>query len=416
MTWSAITPSLEQLPDLQHLPTAARRFFEKNRVASANFKRMAPQRSEWIGNHTFRLKAVACSDGRMNDFWLAIDTYAGILEMRRTVGGILDPSDYAYNLEGWQGVERAERTEVNGMTQAKAIMQFLTVHYSHSNPLSGCLKRKNQTQSGLEDAQRNTAYLHEAYPGSVVALPILVDTDLDAIVVVGPKGRLGTRELLDDSRMEGGNGYAHVVDLLRKIIPTNWEPLTRLSSPFRVRFHEELAERVVGNLAFVRSVIKSKRPIETAEHKEQIILVGRHADWITETNTAFLIDDRETKEQLFESFEIGLLCCAKTAILEAIKAGDREWCIPVIVNIPHDGEKDEPVSKAYVRRLVQLRLSEKLRRSAPSILARIMSKEDGLGNTKLPGWLQTSLATFVDRVVFIMSVSRRDRRLFVPFA
>lgn len=384
-------------------------FYARNCAASATFVQEESRRTTWLQDHTFRVDASTCIDGRVLDLPLAIGVPIGVMEIYRSAGARVDFRTLSYARRCLDGVRKARRTRIRGVDKQMATMRLVTVHYSASRPHdASCAAWKHQTNRALEAMKQNADDLNTAFPGEIVAFPVLVDTDADAITVKGPGGDLSAYELLEDPSMVNGSSSSALVERLVHVFPPTWHPLAQLTDVYRNAFYAELAERLIANLNFVRQVMEARRPVELLDHQERMVFVGRHADWITTHNTIFLIDDTDTDASVRASFEIALRYVVRNVIRDAVAAAKQDWTVPVIINVPHDDD-DLALTRIYTR---------KLERSLKLQLEKCEGKLHHwltihLADEEIPGWMRTQLVTLASRVRFYPSVSHRSSRLFV---
>lgn len=398
------------MPVPEGCPAAVRAFYQKNCVASARFILEEPIRTAWHAQHRFRIEEKGCIDERMLDAHKAKGLLVGITEFYRSAGGKSDLGSYAHARRCLDSNRKARGVMVDGVQHPMVVLRFNTAHFSASRPKNAsCAAWQHDTKKALRFMQRSADEFNFAFAGTAVSIPLLHDTDLDAITVIGPDGRLDVRDLLKDPGTQNGSSVSIVIDRLREIFPRTWEPLTKLDPVYREAFHTELTECVVANLAFVRDVIASGRPVELLDHQGRIVFVGRHADWIEQSNTAFLVDDTDKRSRVLTGFEIALRYVAKNTILDALAAGDADWLVPVVINIPHDDD-DHALTLVYTRRCEQM-LKQKLRQCAPRVVEWL--REVGVPHGTLTPLFNAALDDFVSRVSFSKSVSHRRTRLFV---
>ncbi len=392
------------------LPRPVQEFFHKNEVASELFQQQKPLRTEWILRHKFMVQEKTCIDERCLDAHVAKGLLVGLTEFFRSAGGKCDIATYAHARRVLDSVRKAANIVVNGVPHPMAVIRFNTAHQSDSkHSTASCAAWKHNTNKALRFMQRSADELNASFKGQIVALPLLLDTDRDANTFIGPCGNLSVNELVADPHMLNGSSHAYVMDRLRRIFPMSWPPLERLDPVYRDVFHEELAERVLANVAFVRNVIGQQRPIELLDHQGRYVFFGRHCDWITDTNSVFVIDDTDSRTSALWGFLIGMQYVTKNRLLDAIANNDKDWIVPVILNIPHDDD-DLPITVMYTRKRAQ-QLRQKLERSAEHIVHWLKLH---LGTT-LPDWLKITEEELLRRVVLTTSVSHRATRLFVPF-
>ena len=402
-------------------PKPMRHFLAANVVASKQFVKDAPLRHAWFESHSFRPMAGLCVDGRVQDFSEAIGLPTGVIEVFRSGGATINCRSISFSK---RVLEAVRKTHDRGLDQdhAPMVSMFMCVaHYSHSHPKdASCAAWEHQIELALQAMQNNADQLNRSYahdvmqglPRRLVAFPVLVDTDLDAVIVIGPEGRLSVRELVANysPQSEAHSTWA-IVARLKRIFPEHWRPLIELAPYMRMRFYEDLAGLLRANLSFVQRVIDTKRPVELLVHQERLVFVGRHADWNTEHDTVFLIDD--DNHRLKKDFAIAVKYVAKNILIDAITENERDWIVPIAINVPHDGDDRLPTEE-YVRQVLS-DLKAYIPEIAPSVVKWLLSSH-GFGNIDLPVWAHIAVEKLANRVMFHATVSDRATRLFVPIA
>jgi hypothetical protein len=94
-----------------------------------------------------------------------------------------------------------------------------------------------------------------------------------------------------------------------------------------------------------------------------------------------------------------------------------DWQIPVIVNIPHDGFDDEPVTIVYATELVRS-LQKHLEKNQNSLQLEIkdwLAAELRGQDRSVPDWLATQLDELHQRISIVGCRSYRKDRLLRPF-
>lgn len=401
----------EQCRDLSMFPRAIRDLYEMNCAASRKFVSQEAERTAYLASHLFKKELKECIDDRTLDAHTALGMLVGIPEFFRSAGGMSDLGSHSHARRCLDSVRKAKHIEVNGQPHPMKVLRLNTAHHSVSMPsTASCAAFKHNTKKAVRFMQRSAEELNFAFAGDIVAVPCLLDTDWDAHTFFGPNGQLDVRDLVHHAKMQNGSSTTYVIDRLRQIFPMSWEPLAKMEAPYREAFHVELAEMVIANLAYVREVLASHRPVEVLDHQGEIVFVGRHADWIERHNRVFLIDDTDKHTRVQTGFEIALRYVSKNVIMSAIAREDPDWVVPVVINIPHDDD-DLPLTVVYTRRR-ELMLRQKLERNAAHIVEWLRSH---LG-AAVPEWLDRQLKDFASRVYFAKSVSHRKTRLFVPFS
>ena len=400
-------------PRIHTLPATIRDFLGKNRVASERYVKDNDLRKGWLSNHWFVPEADACIDGRVLDLGDAIKMQVGLLELYRSGGSKTGLESLSYADRVLENVRKASCIHLWDTKRQMVKMHLCTAHYSQSQPdTSSCTAWDHQTGDALSAMRKHAQELNFAFIGKMVAFPALIDTDLDAIEFMGPRGTISVRELVADPAMLNGQRREKIVDLVRQAFPVTWEPINCLEAVYRDAFASELAERIDGNIDFVRNVLSTKRPIELLDHNEKMIVVGRHVDWMgpEDHNSIFLIDDAVERADVLDYFEIALKYVAKTVITRAILEKDYDWVVPVLVNIPHNDADDENVTIVYTRHLVD-DLKCRLNAVADKVMLWLLNEEHGI-SCRIPSWVSTQIHDLRARVVFVTSRSYRKDRLF----
>jgi hypothetical protein len=312
-------------------------------------------------------------------------------------------------------IRRSSAVHIDGRAHDLAEMRFVTAHCSESHQTTAsCAAWEHRTDAALAAMQEHAHELNFCWKGRMVAFPTLIDTDLDAITLFGPGPAFSVRDLVKELGPSAPPRRDVIVDLLRLTFPMSWEPLAALRPSQRDMFHCELAERIEANLAFVRNVIASDRPVELLEHGERLIFIGRHADWIDEHNSVFIIDDTQERKHVMKSFQIALPYVAKNVIADAVAADDREWVVPVVVNVPYDSpDDDRHVAVQYARYLAE-DIKETIQEGRVSMFG--LFGQDGIKSDTLPKWMLHQVTGLADRIRIVTSVSSRKTRLFEPVA
>ncbi|MBP9869471.1 hypothetical protein KBC59_02860 [Patescibacteria group bacterium] len=403
-------------PNLQGYPERLLRLYAKNREVSQRYEFELPIRKEFLRTHFFTIAALLCIDGRVQDFASALGLALGMLEPYRSAGAKSNLKSAAYrsrrsvNLhrvnEGYRSVDRMKGGEI----------AMFTVHYSESHPsTASCAAWGHQTDKALETATKLADEYNDAFQGrQVVGFPVLIDTDLDALTVIGPAGRIRILSLLDRPETQNGTCREYLESLLREIFPASWTPLQRLLPEFRENFYPELAERLEANILFARTVRDNHRPIELLDHQETLVFVGRHADAIPGHNEVFLVDDTDEKAEVTKGYTIGLKYVTRNVLNDVIKTGDRDWRIPVAINIPYDKESARHEA-VFVARNVYDDLHAALDEFAVEISDWVLDGEHGLAG-QIPDWLYKDARPneLRKRVFFALSTSFRKKRLYEP--
>ena len=409
---------LETPPDTTAYPLTIRELLRLNQEAAREFA--SPQRDverrRFLEENLFRPSASLCIDGRVQDFPAAIGVPTGVLELFRSAGAKTGVESLMHMQRTLNSImSSAEFRTRAGIHDPRVMVRFQTVHYSRTSPTTAsCAAWGHDTDAATRQMLHMSNELNRAWPGKMVAMPVLVDTDYDAITVIGPNGRFGTRELLDRSGdPETSRLLRSVIDRLKKLFPADWEPLQAFDQRYRDAFHSELACCLLRNLDFVRGVIRQGRPPEMLDHGEELIFIGRHADWVTDHNSVFLIDDTASPAEIALQLEIAMKYVARNILLKELPKGSRDWVIPIVFNVPHVGF-DQDATRVYVRAVTERILLPAIQAAAPRVCEWLLGSH-GIPKSLQTGALSVDLTELADRVRICMSVSRKETRQFIPF-
>lgn len=194
----------------------------------------------------------------------------GIIQPFRTIGGkFLVGDQFGQTLNEWVSY---------AMRRNRKCLVLVTYHFSKGDKHRGCAGHGYDTaaakayataliegQDGLEDIFGKE---HS------VVCPILVgiETDEDGLVLRGRNG-----ESLDLAKSE---------DLTEDEL---YHAVEQLYPEMQTQMLSDLMPLLRGNLAHIAEVRASKRPISDAEHKDNIIAVGRGFDWLHLHNRVLIV-------------------------------------------------------------------------------------------------------------------------------
>jgi hypothetical protein len=396
------------------LPALIRAMLKKNRAFSERFKAQEAARQAYFDAHRFQLFIDACGDERLLDVALAFGEYdgvsegsfvpPGIIEVMRSAGAKNSLLSLATCLIEDKRVHKLEHWGRHGL-------RLCLAHWSSSHRgTASCAAWKHNAKDAVAFVREFAARMNYCYPGETVAIHGLIDTDFDSVTVFGPKGELDTMSFasLPDEREEDLTGAIRA--RLAAIFPASWAPLAALKSEESVRaFYSELAEYLVHNADYVRRNVREGRKIQLFEHAGRIICVGRHFEFLTEHNSAFLIDDHDA--ELTAGLAIGFKYVGRNTIAAA--NGKDDWVIPVHLNIPHSGH-DFVITGEYaieLRRRVVETFMKKRRQDA--LTAFWLTDEHGVPERLRPGLKKQLEGGLEKRLAVSVSISNRTNRQFI---
>jgi len=412
----SLIPPSNPLPsvvvDTRAYPKAIQDFLAQNRAESERFVSESYARELWLNDHDFRVSADLCIDGRVSDFSEALGLSTGLLEMYRSAGCRYNvPTSWIYSRRIRDGNRKLRVMDLGDSFDKRMIeMRMVTVHYSASRPKdSSCAAWEHRTSEAVTAMQDLADRFNDRYfRGNMIAFVVLVDTDLDAVTVIGPGGRLSTKEYINIGPRRALTDI--LATHLRQIFPASWSPLLTLEEQYRRTFHEELAEHLASNVAFVEHVRATDRPLELLIHQERMIFVGRPLE-TRNHNTAFLIEDREDEANRAQ-FRLGMRYVLQNALTDAIASEDRDWTVPVFISIPND--KDDLEQTVDYARGIRANLEAELEKIKDDLAATVGRKLNGSPDRTLPDWVMKDLQSLERHVSWCTTTNDRRTRLFVP--
>lgn len=405
-------------PDVSGYCPATQEFLRLNHLAAQEFVSAQQQlvRRRFLEEHLFRPSASLCIDGRVQDAPHAIGVPIGVMELYRSAGAKVGPENLMHMQRTRDAILNSHAfCSRNGEQEPRVKMRFQVVHYSQSAfATASCAAWNHDTDAAKNRMMHLADKFNCAWPGSMIALPLMIDTDLDAISVVSERGKFGTRELLDLSGSpEASSLHGLVIDRLLNLFPSDWAPLRSLPVKHRGAFHQELAECLLRNLDFVRKVIASGRMPEMLDHQERLIFMGRHADWVEDHNSVFLIDDTADRSELGSQVEIAMRYVTRNILMDQVKKGGRNWTVPLVYNVPHVA-MDLHATCVHVRAVTVDTLIPAIRHAAPKVVEWLLGSH-GLPKEYQTGTVLSDLTDLAERVEICMSVSDKGTRQFMPF-
>jgi hypothetical protein len=406
----AFAPPLK-LPMPDEFPAITGKLLADNEVYSLQFMSEAPARQQWFDNHTFVLVISTCADGRMLDTERAFGEHwngsgavpRGIIEVDRSSGAI-------------SGCESVGSCFVgrNRIRKGRPVIHIQLAHWSSSHPqTASCAALNHDTKAALLIAKYNAEEMAFAFRGKIVSIHGLADTDWDSLTIFGPAGTIDTLKLACRRGLHGQNLKAQLHRKLTECFPKTCEPLSTIDASHHAAFYDEMAMYLSCNVAYVRSVIASERKVELLDHSERLLVIGRHVAPLVGYNSAFLCTDLSRRKKI--DFLIGWKFVVRNTIVDAINAGNQNWLVPVIINIPTDTD-DEPLTRLHVRHL-QERYEDIARQNALDILDFVRSDPKIAPHLKQNGWLaqQLTVEEFVRRISWCLATSPRRTRRLTPF-
>lgn len=222
-------------------------------------------RELYRAKHPTRIAALKCMDGRLLLPFFT-ETPPGIIQPFRNIGGTFDLGWPFFSALIKEWVEQAVRS-------GNQCLVLITYHYSKGDVHRGCAGHDYDT----EKAKASAFHLKEQFVtvfGSTVVVPIVVgiETDEDALVFHGAHG--ATFSVADQIN----TGQDELCKEMAILYPEMSE-----------RAIADLVPLVSGNQSHVIKIRAENREPIDAEHREQILAVGRGFDWLHMPNKALIV-------------------------------------------------------------------------------------------------------------------------------
>lgn len=227
----------------------------------------ALQRRLYRAKYPTEIAALKCMDGRLN-LSLMTNTPPGIILPFRNIGGIFDV--------GWPFFGTLLLDFANyAVRKGRYGLIFVTYHWSKGDSHRGCKGFKYEMEASRTYTQELQKEVEDVFGlGRSIIYPIQVgvETDEDALV------------------LHGNNG--EILDLATASLKTEEDflkAIERLFPDMPDRIRKDLVPLLIGNIAHINYIRSSKRPLEDAQHKEQILAIGRGFDWLHLPNKALIV-------------------------------------------------------------------------------------------------------------------------------
>jgi hypothetical protein len=193
-------------------------------------------------------------------------TPPGIIQPFRNIGGKFDLGWPFFSALMKEWVEKSVR-------QGNDCLVLITYHYSKGDAHRGCAGHGYNTEDAKNMAYRLQNQFASVF-GTTVVIPIVVgiETDEDALTFhTNTENAFSVADHVTDSE-----------DSVRKALATLYPDISE-------RAYEDLIPLVTGNQAHVAEVRAAKRAPLDAEHREQILAIGRGFDWLHMPNKALIV-------------------------------------------------------------------------------------------------------------------------------
>ncbi len=242
----------------------------RNREQSAIFSSpdVTLARRQYREIHPTEIAALKCMDGRLNLPFIT-HTPVGIIQPFRNIGGQFDL--------GWPFFGELINDWVHyAISRGRNCVILVTYHWSAGEQHRGCKGFAYDTDAArmyTEKLRKQVETVFGTAHAVVYPIQVGIETDSDALVLHGVKGQtLDMATLAKDTNNE--TLQAHLQQLYPDM---QWQMLN------------DLLPLLQGNLAHIAQIHESHRPVTDAEHKEQILAVGRGFDWLHLPNKALII-------------------------------------------------------------------------------------------------------------------------------
>lgn len=310
-------------------------------------------RDRYLSQHPTEILALKCMDGRVH-LPAMTGIPPGIITSIRNIGGRFDL--------GWPYLGKILKNWVRyAVHKGESGVMLVTYHFSKGDLHRGCKgfayetdKARTYTASLKKQIERVFGKTH----GVIFPIQVGIETDEDALILHGEDGS--------------------VLNMAEETPATTKSLASRLTA-----LYPDMPERVIqdilplleGNLEHIHQVRKSNRQIIDAEHREQIIGVGRGFDWLHLPNKALIIGPY--------SYDLRTpIATAAHIVLDNMKHGriPQDDGVVLLISAPYRGEAgiDRPMAEEKARSIARLAI-ETIEQEVPE-LAKYMSTLIGVVN------------------------------------
>lgn len=240
---------------------------DRNKKQSEEFLDSALTRRQYRAQHPTEIAALKCMDGRLN-LSVMTKTPPGIIQPYRNIGGKFDL--------GWPYFGTLLRQWVEySISKGRDCVILNTYHFSKGDSHRGCAGFGYDTENAKKRTGNLVLSLEDFFGRNnspVYSIHVGIETDDESLVFHGKYG--DTLDLANEPKMS----KKEIFEKIKKLFPDIKESVA-----------EDLVPLVVGNQEHIQEIRNSNRPIEDANHKEQILAIGRGFDWLHLPNKALII-------------------------------------------------------------------------------------------------------------------------------
>ncbi|MEK7639848.1 MAG: hypothetical protein AAB424_01780 [Patescibacteria group bacterium] len=243
---------------------------QRNREQSAIYSSsdVTLARRQYREIHPTEIAALKCMDGRLNLPFIT-HTPVGIIQPFRNIGGQFDL--------GWPFFGELVNDWVRyAISRGRNCVILVTYHWSAGEKHRGCKGFAYDTHAARVYTEKLRGQVETVFgTAHTVVYPIQVgiETDSDALVLHGVNAQVLDLATVDKTLTD----EALRVQLQQLYPDMQWQMLNDLLPLLR------------GNLEHIAQIRAANRPIAEAEHKEQILAIGRGFDWLHLPNKALII-------------------------------------------------------------------------------------------------------------------------------
>ncbi len=244
---------------------------EHNRHQSGLYQQpeVRERRRNYRHLHRTKIGCLKCMDGRLN---LPVITKIpmGIVQPFRNLGGHFE--------FGWAYLQAVFLEWVNyAANRDDDCLVFTTYHFSQSNKHLGCKGFGYDREAAKKAAEHLRNRINHTCAGAkknrIMAVMLGIETDEDALIIHGETGKVWYLNEENSSLTE-----ERAIEKLAELFP---------SMPLHIR--KDFAPLVIGNLERIKEVRQAPRSLVDADHREQVLGLGRGFDWLHQPNKALLI-------------------------------------------------------------------------------------------------------------------------------
>ncbi|MCX6752730.1 MAG: hypothetical protein NTW62_00030 [Candidatus Nomurabacteria bacterium] len=237
-------------------------FLNTNKCRSVLFLAEASIRKAYREMFPTEIASLECMDGRVDVTYIT-KTPIGIIQVYSEGGGQFDFGWFSF---GWL----IRRWVKYSLKKKRNKIILCSYHFSKGDKHRCCAWFKYDTEAAKKHQQYLVSQFKSAFKKNHEVYPIMigVDTDTDGIIVHGIDGKiLDLREFNSDKK--------ELLIGIKELFPQMTDCVIK-----------DFAQLLLGNIQHIKEVKELNRPIQSIDHQEQFLFLGRGFEWFNLLNKA----------------------------------------------------------------------------------------------------------------------------------